>query len=167
MVAVNNAFAVLVYRYTVRGGLPSGDNIWDSFPFNNRRFLEISSIESVEVGLSQPPVGRPGQTMSAATQKLWPRKAAGAIKFLQHCDEQRRRMEETVVIESFQKDVLKVAPGVKEWEWVVSNTFDAPGGLYERLRDLMTDNKCDAEEGYRQAREEQVSIINAINNYTS
>ncbi|QRV82317.1 SNF2 family amino-terminal protein [Ceratobasidium sp. AG-Ba] len=158
MPAVNQAFALLVYRYTVPGGLPPANNVWDTFPFNNARFREIAGIESVEIGFSKPPVGKLGSALSSSVRSLWPRKAEGAVKFLRHCDAQRRKMTGTVVIESFQKDVLKVAPNSKDWEWVCSRFLEAGGGFYDRLKDIMQDSKCDAEEAYRLAREEEMII---------
>jgi hypothetical protein len=157
MPAINLAFGVLAYRYTVARGLPPADNIWDFFPLNNERFREVAGIASVEIGLSHPPAGRLGSTLSPKIKSLWPRKAAGAVKFLQYCDAKRRAMETPPAMDAFQADVLRVAPNHNDWEWVVSYFFGVPGGLNDRLRELMRDHQCDAEEAYRQAREDQVN----------
>ncbi|KAG9088422.1 hypothetical protein FRC06_002038 [Ceratobasidium sp. 370] len=156
MPAVTRAFATLVFRYTKLKGVPAENEPWNCFPFSNKRFCEVASIQSIEVGLTEPPTGKAGATITSAMRSLWPRKAEGALKFLRHCDAQHRELSALPTIESFQTTVLSTAPGLADWEWVVEHFFGVPGGLYDRLRDLMWDNRCDAKEAYRWAREEEM-----------
>ncbi|KAG8719890.1 hypothetical protein FRC08_001754 [Ceratobasidium sp. 394] len=154
MPAVVQAYASLVYRYTRPDAIPPENDPWNCFPFNNDRFRELASIKSIAVGLSEPPTGKAGDAITPTLRSLWPRKATGALKYLKFCDAERRKMANPPTIESFQKNVLKTAPNRDDWEWIVNHFFGASGGLYDRLRDIMRDSRCDAEEAYRYAREE-------------
>ncbi|KAG9086419.1 hypothetical protein FS749_003661 [Ceratobasidium sp. UAMH 11750] len=154
MPAVVQAYASLVFRYTRPDAVPAENDPWNCFPFNNDRFRELASIKSIAVGLTEPPTGKAGDAITPALRSLWPRKATGALKYLKFCDAERRKMASPPTIESFQKNVLKTAPNREDWEWIVNHFFGASGGLYDRLRDIMRDTRCDAEEAYRYAREE-------------
>jgi hypothetical protein len=159
MVAINQSFSILVHRYATPGcrGLPVDDNIWNSFPFNNGRFCALAGIE-VGAGLSRPPHGILGDRLGTATRRHWSSKAKELTNFLTYCDNERRRYGDEVTIETFQRDVLKDAPSRAAWEWAVDTLFKIPGGMNDKLCALARDHGCDAEEAYRAAREEAVSI---------
>jgi hypothetical protein len=156
MVAINLSYASLVLRYS-EGELPPPNEPWNCFPFTNERFRELAGIESVSVGLSKPPTGKLGQSLSASVLSQWPQRAKGAINFLRDCDEHYRKYKKAPSIEIFQKDVLNKALYRMDWTWVVEKFFGVPGGLYDKLEELMRDHQCDAEEAYRRARDDLVS----------
>jgi hypothetical protein len=163
MVATNLPFATLVFRYG-EDALPPADDLWNFFLFSNERFQELAGIESTKIGLSQPPGGKLGQRLTWSVRNQWPNMAEGAVKFLQHCDEQYRKSKKSnkgvpPTFESFQKLVLNRAPHSSAWIWIVNHFFDVPGGLYQQLRELMKDHRCDAEEAYRCAREDMVCWV--------
>ncbi|KAG9093689.1 hypothetical protein FRC06_011413 [Ceratobasidium sp. 370] len=157
MVAVNSTYAILVYRYTTANGLPEPHEPWNFFPLNNPQFMEVAGIESVEVGLSQPPQGKLGLLVPSQDHTDWPHKAVGALKFLEHCDTMRRQIRNrTPTIEEFQPQVMRKAPHRDDWDWVVDHFFGVPGGFYERVRYVMADSGCNGEEAYRRARADQM-----------
>ncbi|KAG8704403.1 hypothetical protein FRC11_009912, partial [Ceratobasidium sp. 423] len=159
MPAINQPYSLLVFRYSADRcrGLPTGDNIWDSFPFNNERFCSWAGIE-VGAGLSQPPGGALRDKLSKAAIKRWPEMVKGGVEFLKYCDAERRKYGKTVTMEEFQRVVLQQAPKRNAWTWLVDTLWNLPGGLGDRLIALARDQGCDAEEAYRADREEKMAI---------
>ncbi|EUC56386.1 SNF2 family amino-terminal protein, partial [Rhizoctonia solani AG-3 Rhs1AP] len=159
MVAINQPFSVLVFRYATDNcrGLPTDDNIWNFFPFNNERFCSLAGIE-VGAGLSKPPGGSLGAKLSRAALRRWPDMAKNGAKFLTYCDIERRKYGPKATIEEFQRDVLKHAPHRDAWEWLVDTTWNLHGGIGDKLVAFAHDLGCDAEEAYRTDREEKIAV---------
>ncbi|KAG8688593.1 hypothetical protein FRC09_012832 [Ceratobasidium sp. 395] len=164
MPAINIAFASLVYRYSQDDVPTIADraHVWDSVPFNNECFMQLASLAE-GTGLSEPPIGRVGKAISMEIRREWPNQVEGGINFLLHCDEQYREMTRDgrtrPTIEAVQEVILKRAPGRKDWEWLVSHTFNATGGLNDQLELIMRDHHCDAGTGYKHARWEAIQQV--------
>lgn len=156
MPSINSPNCCLHWRY-VHGPPESNENPWSAFPFDNAQFQELAGIDN-ENGLSVPPVGRVGASLSPRVREEWPKHAPGALKFLQYCDEQWRLLKKVTAFEQFEKSVLRTAPGCEDWAWVVLNTFGAPAGLNTQLDSLMKDAGCCGASAYRDARDRLVSL---------
>jgi hypothetical protein len=149
MVTTNLPFATLVFRYG-EDMLPPANDLWNLFLFLNERFQELAGIESTKIGLSQPPSGKLGQCLTQSVRNQWPNMVEGAVKFLQHCDEQYCKSKKSnkgvpPMFESFQKLVLNRALHSLAWIWIMNHFFNVPGGLYQQLHELMKDHSCNAE----------------------
>ncbi|KDN44234.1 hypothetical protein RSAG8_05707, partial [Rhizoctonia solani AG-8 WAC10335] len=173
MPAVNKAFACLVFRFTV-SAVSDPDKPWDFFPFNNERFCHTAGIRSTDVGFSEPPTGALGATLSADDRQEWPTQAERALDWLTRCDAHIASLGEKKPKgwEGLQKNVLNVVEGRESWEWLVSRCFGASNGLYDRLKELMRDHRCDGYIAYQRARadqnqfrEWQVTDITKFDNY--
>ncbi|EUC57671.1 hypothetical protein RSOL_229640, partial [Rhizoctonia solani AG-3 Rhs1AP] len=138
MPAVNKAFACLVFRFTV-SAVSDPDKPWDFFPFDNSRFS--------------------GASLSADDLAQWPNQVEQALDWIARCQAHIASMgsQKPKGWEGIQKKVLNVVEGRESWEWLVSHTFGAPNGLYDKLKDLMRDHRCDGYSAYQRAREDQMS----------
>ncbi|CAE6489468.1 unnamed protein product [Rhizoctonia solani] len=154
MPAVNKAFGCLVFRFTV-SAVSDPNNPWDFFPFDNERFCQTAGLRCTGVGLSEPPVG----ALSEDDRRQWPIQVERGLDWLARCDKHIHSLGEKKPKgwEGIQKNVLNVVEGREAWEWLVSQHFGAPNGLYDRLKELMKDHRCDGYAAYQRARADQMA----------
>ncbi|CAE6502080.1 unnamed protein product [Rhizoctonia solani] len=161
---VKIAYASLLGLF--EGNLPWDPNKpWDFLPFNSQTFCEHAGLESTEVGLSKPPVGKIGRNLGPATRRKWATSAKRAEEFIGRAVKQYQRTYQTAdhkgkykrfSLETFYRDVLSKTPGHEAWEWLVAQTFGRAGGLHEAVKTLMRDYGCDELAGYRSARRDLI-----------
>ncbi|CAE6491806.1 unnamed protein product [Rhizoctonia solani] len=158
MPAVNKAYACLVFRFTVTA-VCDPNKKWDFFPFNNDRFCQTAGIASTDTGLSLPPAGALGTGLTQDVREAWPTKVEQALDWLARCDAHIAALGQSKPKgwEGIQKNVLTVVEGHESWEWLVSHFFGAPNGLYDKLKELMRDHRCDGYAAYQRARMDQMS----------
>ncbi|KAG8689772.1 hypothetical protein FRC11_000687 [Ceratobasidium sp. 423] len=164
MVAYNKGFSPLVYRYGSNQPVPSPEeNVWDTVPFNNRRFCELFGIRWAKdlppIGFNEVPDNIDGAHWSDAMRTQWSARLAGAIKFFRYCDKQytKNLQEGEVNLERFQRSTYRGAPGREDWEWMWNEAMEQKGGLGDSLKELMRDMGCEGLSAYRKWRKSEAS----------
>ncbi|KAG9083460.1 hypothetical protein FRC07_013910, partial [Ceratobasidium sp. 392] len=168
MPAVNVPFAPLVERYRSINNIPTydakdekDDAVWGGFPFNCAQFCALTGLE-LNKGFSVMPSGPDiNLTLQPKVRSEWARHLPGGREFLVRCDQAVREYFESTsnpTFEHIHDTILKTAPGRADWTWLVTHTWDAPGGFNHVIERIMRDNECDAEYGFRKARLQQVRI---------